>query len=257
MSLFSGPKLEKLTISYETAKDTFTSGANNISVLFNPSSLAFQKSPTWVPVNAAMVSTTGRGARMQYKNTVPETLTISLFFDTYELSGAEQSLLSNLNVTLNPFSEGPDPISVLRYTQAVERLADVGPELHRPPVCKLSWGEWQAPLIGPLLPGLTRKLGGFKGVLTSLGTTLDFFHPNGTPLRATLACVFSDIDYTDELHSADVDKHYVVQPRDTLLAIAANLYKDSSRWRVIAQANGIDNPRALTPGQLLAIPKIS
>jgi nucleoid-associated protein YgaU len=242
MSLFSRQSLEKLTIKYELRKgDLFSGGllTPDIEVLFNPNKLSFQRSQNWQTVNPAALSTTGRRGRLQYQNTTPETLSVEFFFDTYELSSERQGFFS----ALNPLGNGPDPISVLNHTIRMEKLAEVVPDLHRPPVCKLLWGG-----------GGKKQI--FKGVLTQMSKTLELFHPNGTPLRATMQCTFTDVEFTGELHSADVDKRYVVKPRDTLLAIAADLYEDSSLWRVIAQANGIDDPRALTPGQVLAIPKI-
>jgi len=59
-----------------------------------------------------------------------------------------------------------------------------------------------------------------------------------------------------ELNSPDVDKTYVVRPGDTLDMIAAELYEDRRQWRAIAEANRIDNPRRLTAGQILHIPKL-
>ena len=37
--------------------------------------------------------------------------------------------------------------------------------------------------------------------------------------------------------------------------IAEDIYGDPSRWRTIADANGIDDPLALRPGQIVVIPE--
>jgi nucleoid-associated protein YgaU len=47
---------------------------------------------------------------------------------------------------------------------------------------------------------------------------------------------------------------YTVKPGDTLWAIAQNTYGDGARWSVIADANGIRDPRRLTVGQTLTLP---
>jgi nucleoid-associated protein YgaU len=60
-----------------------------------------------------------------------------------------------------------------------------------------------------------------------------------------------------ELHSADVAKRRIVRRGDTLSSIAIEQYNDVTQWRAIAIANDIDNPRALTPGQVLVIPKLT
>ncbi|MEV2219125.1 LysM peptidoglycan-binding domain-containing protein [Nocardia vinacea] len=47
---------------------------------------------------------------------------------------------------------------------------------------------------------------------------------------------------------------YTVEPGDTLWAIAERFYGDGTRYQEIADASGIDNPDAINPGQVLAIP---
>ncbi len=58
------------------------------------------------------------------------------------------------------------------------------------------------------------------------------------------------------LQSANYFKQYVVRPGDTLSGIAGELYDDPAKWRRIADANSIDNPLILEPGQVLMIPAI-
>ena len=41
---------------------------------------------------------------------------------------------------------------------------------------------------------------------------------------------------------------------DTLSSIAAKFYRDASKWRKIADANGIRDPKNLKIGQKLRIP---
>jgi nucleoid-associated protein YgaU len=47
-----------------------------------------------------------------------------------------------------------------------------------------------------------------------------------------------------------------IQPGETLDRIAAMHYGDSTRWRTIADGNGIEDPLALRPGALLSIPRL-
>jgi nucleoid-associated protein YgaU len=47
-----------------------------------------------------------------------------------------------------------------------------------------------------------------------------------------------------------------VKRGDTLWSLAAAVYDDPARWRPIADANGIANPRELVPGTELIIPAL-
>jgi nucleoid-associated protein YgaU len=98
-------------------------------------------------------------------------------------------------------------------------------------------------------------------VLTGLSQRYTLFLPNGTPVRATLACEFAQVTSAayarvGELHSSDVVKTRLVRRHDTLQSLAADEYGDPALWRPIALANGIVNPRGLRPGTMLTIPKL-
>ena len=58
------------------------------------------------------------------------------------------------------------------------------------------------------------------------------------------------------LQSPDLTNVATVREGDTLLAIAFREYGDASRWRPIAEANGLSSPLALVPGQPLVVPKV-
>ena len=250
--------LAKLTIEYETTHEGSFDG--EVEVLFNPNKLSYQRSLSWQTVDPAGGAVSGRRGRLQFQSIVPETLSLELFFDTYELSNKPAGLLSLVAQSLpTPLpSTPPTPINVLTYTRKIEVLASIAKELHRPPVCKLMWGVGGGGTIrGGALSGLAAPAALFTGVLTQMSKTLELFHKDGTPLRATMQCTFTDATFTGELNSPDVSKTYVVQPLDNLLGIASAFYGDHGLWRVIAEANGIDDPLSqLTPGLTLAIPPI-
>jgi nucleoid-associated protein YgaU len=144
----------------------------------------------------------------------------------------------------NPFQTG-DATDVREYTEQIAMLAVPDQELHRPPVCRLKWGDFTI----------------FTGVMTQLNQRFTMFLPTGIPVRATLSCTF--VEYRTEAHikasephSADVAKTRMVQRNDTLQSIAAEEYNDPSLWRLIARANSMVNPRDLRPGTVLMIPKL-
>lgn len=47
---------------------------------------------------------------------------------------------------------------------------------------------------------------------------------------------------------------YEVQKGDTLWSIARRIYGDGQRWKDLAEANGITNPKMLRVGQSLIVP---
>jgi nucleoid-associated protein YgaU len=112
-------------------------------------------------------------------------------------------------------------------------------------VCRLVWGA----------QGVF-----FQGVLTALTQTFTMFLTTGTPVRARLACTFTEwlSGHIEALlqnkQSPDVTKTRVVRRGETLSGIAADEYDDPGQWRPIARANGILDPLQVTPGTVLTIP---
>ena len=47
---------------------------------------------------------------------------------------------------------------------------------------------------------------------------------------------------------------HVLEAGESLGSIAAGQYFDPAQWRLIADANGLDDPRRLTPGMFLRLP---
>lgn len=217
-------KLEKLKIFVETAQGKFS--PTPVEVLFNPSQISIQKSAKW----AAKPSKEGDTGQTQFTHGEPASLSIELFFDTYEKQ-----------------TDVRDHTQKIFFLTTVQEHGD----LHRPPLCELVWGKFN--LSGDLQ---------CKWVLENLSQRFELFLADGTPVRATLGCSFKQWrgDQTEarllNKQSADVAKTYTVRRGDTLSSIAAQLYNDASMWRAIAETNRIINPRKLEPGRTLVIPRI-
>lgn len=209
--------LAKLIITPESGDE--------VEALFNPKEISLDKSVTWQTQEAAERDV----PELQFKNGQPRTLNLDLFFDTYDT---------------------PDPAKqdVRDYTEPVFKLALVVDDLHRPPVCKLSWGRMKE---------------FFQCVLERLSQRFTLFAEDGTPVRATLRCTFKewrtnpDDQRKQNRTSSDVAKQRIVHRGDTLSAIAAEEYRDPALWRPIAEENGIDDPLGLEPGTALLIPALT
>lgn len=215
------PPLQKLEIV------TDIDGSTPLSVLFNPSEYTIEDSNKW--------EDQGRNTQkpeLQYTGGDRKKLTMELFFDSYEA--------------------GQD---VRQYTRQIANLLEVDSNKNRPPVCTIQWGgtSSQAPNDADFP---------FVGVLESIKQQFVLFTGDGTPVRAKLSVSFKQFRLPeDELkrkprRASFPAKTYTVVETDTLSGIAARLWKRPEEWRRIADANKIEDPRRLAPGQTLVVPPI-
>jgi hypothetical protein len=122
-----------------------------------------------------------------------------------------------------------------------------------PPFITFQWGE--------MIP--------FKAVCTSLTVTYQLFKPNGTPIRADVKLALKQADQASTASSTSAGKTtnpttrsagglgvHVVKDGDSLPAIAHHNYGDPNRWRLVAEANDIDNPLHLRRGTPLNLPRL-
>lgn len=132
-----------------------------------------------------------------------------------------------------------------RYVRKLRDLMNLSGELHAPPIVRFTW-DTQV----------------FVGVMESLNITYLLFTPEGVPLRAKLSTVLKEYrpaalqEKESPKFSPDFEKSYVVRRGDTLSNIAAAVYSDAGLWREIARANNIQDPRRLSPGRVLILPRL-
>lgn len=217
--------LTKLTIVPEVKGSRMkfdNKDARCIVAAFNPSRLTLSRSVKWGEQPAAKRD----NPELQFTGADPASLSIDLFFDTYDTPELDKD-------------------SVRAHTGKVRDLTLVDGGLHRPPVCRLEWGEQHV---------------FFQGVLVQIETQYTMFMDDGTPVRATCRCTFRQWKYNGDdlieqnLMSSDVAKVWLVKHSQTLATIAAVEYGDAREWRTIAEANDIDDPLAIAPGQQLLLP---
>jgi nucleoid-associated protein YgaU len=102
----------------------------------------------------------------------------------------------------------------------------------------------------------------FKAIIERLTQRFTMFKEDGVPVRATLNVTFKEYKTIEEqlsehpTQSSDWSKRRIVTQSDRLCLIAAIEYEDPSVWRVIADANDIENPRELEPGQEIVLPPL-
>jgi len=107
-------------------------------------------------------------------------------------------------------------------------------------------------------PGVRFAWGSFKfdGLVDGIEETLEFFSPEGKPLRASIALTMSQQKILKaEFGPAGLPGMPGSSPL-TAAAAGSNLQNMAAAlgnmdWQGLAAANGIENPRLLTPGQLI------
>lgn len=197
--------------------------------LFNPTEYTIAKTNTWqarpvVGKNVPKLDFTGGGSR---------TLNMELFLDAFELQ--EKDVRSHVD-------------KLWRLTMIDESNRSSSSQRSRPPTCLFQWGgSWS-----------------FRAVVTSLSVRYTLFMQDGTPVRATATVSLEEAsDEADQpgtnptSYSESGMRRRTVRPKDTLALIAYEEYGDSSKWRHIAEANRLDDPLDIEPGQMLAIPALS
>jgi len=163
---------------------------------------------------------------VQFVNGGQRTLEVELFFDTYDTPNLPKA-------------------DVRGQTGPVLGLLDIDGERHAPPILRVTMASLD------LLFVLSRVTEKFL-----------MFMPDGVPVRARLGCTFIEVVDPElgakaaNLQTADFSKAHVVVRGETLSAIAAARYEDPARWRPIALANELVNPRELEVGQTLRIPAL-
>ena len=122
----------------------------------------------------------------------------------------------------------------------------------RPPTVEFGWGN----LIT------------FKAVCDSLTVQYTLFKPDGTPIRANAKLQLTQVAPATMPTGGQMKRQnptttgvgglrtHVVRDGDSLQSIAYAAYGDATRWRPIADENGIDDPTRLRRGSVLTIPRL-
>jgi hypothetical protein len=193
-----------------------------ITCLFNPEQLKVGASNQWD--DATNVTT---APNMTFSGRQAGTMSMELILDT--------------TATGTPVTQ--HTTKLLDLMNASVRLDN---DKRRPPWVIFHWGEMHS----------------FKAVVKSLDITFTYFASNGDPLRARANLSFQQYEeegnWGPQNPSSGTHHPHIlhqVQPGETIDRIAAKHYQDPARWRIIAEANSIIDPLAISPGTRLIIPK--
>ena len=212
-------------MSLEKAEIATEDGSIKVSCLFNPKEYTIARYNRWEVTIAK-----GKNIpTVEFSGGQPATLRMQLFFDTYETG-----------------------IDVRKHTEGLWKMMRIDEDTQQqetgkgePPKVVFTWGRnWT-----------------FDAVIENISQRFTLFKADGTPVRSTVDVSFKQIK--DELKFAGTNptsgggkaqRVHIVEAGDRLDWIAYQEYRDSTKWRLIAEANNLMRPRQLRPGLRLIVP---
>jgi hypothetical protein len=228
---------------------------NAIDVQFNPTSLKVSLSNT-IKENAR----NGSSRSAQFVDKSSSNLTVELIFDATYIEqpdgaqGNNQTAASSSNSggSRNNIQQGSD---VRLYTR---KIADTfikpvaeGDKLKAPRRCLFQWGAFE-----------------FLGMVQSFDETLDFFSPEGRPLRATISLKLSEDRYQFRTREVKQAERNALSLSSTgasgqggvadqnVSPVPGGSGNQAGNWRDTAMFNGIESPR-LPSLAAIAVPKLT
>jgi len=215
-----------------TEKDPVGGSPHQVTVQFNPENLK-------VSYSNQIVAPKGEGnpkekASLQHVGAGVTKLSLVIWFD----------------VTGESSDPNPQPVDVRKLTNGVTYFITPRKSGNDfvPPLVEFKWGTFT-----------------FEGIVESLEESLEFFSSDGVPLRASMSLnmvrqkieILAASDKTQGPPpgagggpAAGTQPLTPAQAGGTLQGMAAGL-PGAPSWQAIAAANGIENPRLLSPGQLV------
>jgi nucleoid-associated protein YgaU len=212
--------------NYQHARLEFEGGAQ-VECWFNPTQYSISMANTW---NVKPVTGKKGPPKAQFGGSQPKELSLDLLFDASDSAKDVRSTVVD---------------KLFALMEANETLASgQSKKSGRPPTVTFSWG-------GEVL----------KAVVKSASVQYTLFRPDGKPIRAAVKLTLMEVpkgglEGQNPTTRGEVLRTHLVRDGDSLQSIAYSVYSDPTRWRAIAEANGIDDPLALRRGQSLAIPRL-
>ncbi|MCW3064647.1 MAG: LysM peptidoglycan-binding protein [Solirubrobacterales bacterium] len=206
-------------------------GGDTIECAFNPSSYTVSKTNVWNYKPSTGVDLPDG----EFGGGLPRRTNLSLLLDV-SLLGPDQSIKDTANKLLKMMESGGG-----------------GGGGGSPPKVTFRWGSVDLP----------------KSVPVSLTIQYILFQPNGEPIRATVDLELAQAEKASTASGSPGNQAqnpttraerglrvHRVRDGDSLTSIAFDAYGDPTRWRTIAEANGIDDPMRLRRGRELNIPRL-
>ncbi|MBF6612699.1 MAG: LysM peptidoglycan-binding domain-containing protein [Chloroflexi bacterium] len=199
-----------------------------LECVFRPKEFTFSKKNDWTPGKVV-------GAQLQppqFTGSAPMELQMELLFDTYEAGTDVREKTGKL----------------WKMMKLSEQRRDPNTNTSEPPHVEFRWGAFYS----------------FKAVITTLSEKFTLFLSTGVPVRSLVSVRFlqaQDIERWPAQNPTSGGREgyamHVVKQGETIDWIAFAEYGSSNAWRQLADANHLDDPSNLQPGQRLLIPPLN
>jgi hypothetical protein len=222
-----------------------------ILVQFNPETLKVTYANQVVPPSTGTSGGSGtttdqtETSSTQFVGKGTTKLTLQLWFDVSSVVPTDLQRFLTARKDVRLLTEK------VAYFIKPKEVPNTNPKRYLPPAVSFIWGSFR-----------------FDGIMESLEETLEFFSPDGVPLRASISLGLSQQSFQ---FAFNADFQASQQPggaglpgggapgTQPLAAASAGLSLQgmtaaagiSAPWQGVALANNIENPRILAPGQLI------
>jgi len=206
-------------------------GMGELPCYFNPTEYSVSKTNDWTYKKVTGTSF----VPPQFGGGGPRQLELSLLFDRQlELKGNTAVKAPSMSVKYST--------AILLDMMEVPKGKSGGSPTAAPPFVTFEWGHFS-----------------FKGACTSLSIAFKLFAMTGEPIRAEVKLTLKQAEAAPKgqnptTRSIPGVAVHTVRDGDSLPSIAYAAYRDATRWRLIAEANDLDNPLHLRRGTTLALP---
>jgi hypothetical protein len=228
-------KLAKLTlVAYKGSTRDETDKLGELEVQYNPETLSLRH-------ESVFQHDKNSEDKGRFWYSPPRKLEVALVFDGTNVSlgigqGRHRTVAERIQQLLG-----------LCYYQAESKVTQS--KVTEPSYLKLTWDKG---VLGP----------GFDCRLESVDIKYTAFDRDGSPLHAELAAVFVESlvpkqkTSPEAVSSPDLSHRRVVRSGDTLPLLCRDIYGSDQYYLRVAEVNGLDDFRALRPGQELLFPPL-
>ncbi|MDH6699537.1 LysM peptidoglycan-binding domain-containing protein [Streptomyces griseoviridis] len=200
---------------------------DRLQLQFNPAQVSLSKSAHW---DRSRAPSAEAATFPEFVSAQPRGMTVEVFLDASGRGRGVQQQVETLLGCCAPTQHG------------------AGSRARSAPWVRLQWGA--------------SRTTAFYSVVSRVEVTYTRFARDGTPLRALCSVTLEEAGGATPAQNptsaapGPVDAHQLVAG-ESLATLAWRYYGDPTRWRAIAEANGVDDPDRVAPGARLMLPVLT